>query len=517
MSNLKKKEIFILLLCFIIGFALRFYTFDQKSLWIDEVYTLNDSRDNLKDQLKFYKENATFLHPPLFFILTHLFYPFPKPERDLRIIPLIFGTLSIPMFYLLAKLFSSTIALPCTLSITFMTYHIYFSQEARSYSMLMLLGMGALYFFMKYLKTLKKVYLPFAALLFAILFHTNYSSFPFIVLSQILFLYQTNENDKKTNLTSFFILNGTIFLLCIPWILFLALNYKGQPLMPPFQGKAILSFWKIIYWILSDWFVHLPLIISSIALLILAIIFSKYRNNAIILLILLPSSIGAVYLFCKLFNISHFITSKYFINFLPPFLISLYLSLNAMEAKFEGLKISVRLSLLFLIFFIASNLTILPFYYRSEKQDLRGLVTFLKGHLKEGDKIFDTMEAMGNMPGILHYFGIYPEGRHYIMAFRKVSENEFEYAKPFTYQNQQFVIYNSNSCCKQYIQDGGRVWMITNKKIAKKVKENTSFNLMGYFDGSFFSGDRFPEDASMYLFLWDPSSPNEKGIDMPIE
>ena len=111
-----RKEFFILLLCLLIGFALRFYTFDQKSLWLDEVHTFNDSRDDLKGQIKFYKENPTFLHPPLFFILTHLFYPFAKPERDLRIIPLIFGTLSIPMIYLLAGSFSPLIALPCALS-----------------------------------------------------------------------------------------------------------------------------------------------------------------------------------------------------------------------------------------------------------------------------------------------------------------------------------------------------------------------------------------------------------------
>jgi len=66
MSHLKRKEIFILFLCLIIGFALRFYRFDQKSLWLDEVHTYNDSRDGVGDQIKFYKENPTFLHPPLF-------------------------------------------------------------------------------------------------------------------------------------------------------------------------------------------------------------------------------------------------------------------------------------------------------------------------------------------------------------------------------------------------------------------------------------------------------------------
>src|SRR4030042_5400975 len=135
MDKAKKKEILILILCVIMGFVLRFYNFDQKSLWLDEVYTFNDSRNDFRGQLKFYGENPTFPHPPVFFILTHSFYPFTKPERDLRIIPLIFGTLSIPMIYFLSRQFSPNIAIPCTLSLTFMTYHIYLSQNGRPYSL----------------------------------------------------------------------------------------------------------------------------------------------------------------------------------------------------------------------------------------------------------------------------------------------------------------------------------------------------------------------------------------------
>src|SRR5208337_1868069 len=224
----KKKEILILTLCLLVGFALRFYTFDQKSLWMDEIHTFNDSRDDLKGQIKFYKENPSYLHPPLFFILTHQFYPFTKPERDLRIIPLIFGTLSIPMIYLLARQFSLLIALPCTLSLTFMTYHISLSQDGRSYSLLMFLGMAGLYFFIKHLKTSKKGYLLLVALFFSVLFYTSYSSIPFIVLSQILWLYRPSEEAQRPTLSSFLILNGLILVFCLPWIIFLAVNYKGQ-------------------------------------------------------------------------------------------------------------------------------------------------------------------------------------------------------------------------------------------------------------------------------------------------
>ena len=202
------------------GFALRFYTFDQRSLWIDEIHTFNDSRDGFKDQLKYYKENPTNLHPPLFFILTHLFSPFPKPERDLRIIPLIFGILSIPMIYFLSRSFSSNIALPCTLSLTFMTYHIYFSQDGRMYSLIMFFGMAALYFFIKHLKTSRKGYLVFVAICYAILFHTSYSSIIFIALSQILWFYQIGEENKRRVSSPFLFLNSITFSSLYPLVPF---------------------------------------------------------------------------------------------------------------------------------------------------------------------------------------------------------------------------------------------------------------------------------------------------------
>ncbi|MDI7258310.1 MAG: glycosyltransferase family 39 protein [Thermodesulfobacteriota bacterium] len=515
MSNSKRKEIFILLLCLLIGFALRLYTFDQKSLWIDEVHTFNDSRDGMIEQIKFYKENPAYLHPPLFFILTHLFYPFPKPERDLRIIPLIFGILSIPMFYLLAKSFSPGIALPCTLSLTFMTYHISLSQDGRSYSLLMFLGMTGLYFFLKHLKTSKNRYLILVALLFAVLFHTSYSSIPFIALSQILWFYLPNEESKKPTLSSFLTLNGLILLFCLPWILFVVANYKGQPIMDPLHGDPG-SFFNIFSGVILDWVLHLPLMIISIILLILFPFFTKYKKNALILLTVFILPIGGLYLYCKLLNITHFVTSRYFVNFLPLFFITIFISLDAIEMRFERLRKLLRLKLAFLIFLIASNLIILPHYYSSEKQDFRGLANYLKGQLREGDKIF--VQSIAYIPGILHYFRIIPKGRHYFIPFElKDSRTQIEFKKPFLFENKTYTIYSSNICCDHYVADGNRLWIVYGKPSAQEFKKNSPSVLKGYFDGSFASFRRFPSDASMYLFLLDPKSPDEKGIDMPIE
>ena len=515
LNGMKHKELLILIICLLIGLALRFYTLDQKSFWVDEVHTFNDSRDAFKAQIKFYKENPAYLHPPLFFILTHLFYPFTKPERDLRIIPLIFGTLSIPMIYFLARSFSHGIALPCTLSLTFMVYHIYFSQEGRPYSMLIFFGTAALYFFMQHLKTLKRRYLFLVALFFGILFYTSYSSIPFIVFSQILWFYNIRQDHQKPSLSCFLILNGLFLLFCIPWLLFVVLNYKGQPVMDPHHTEDPGSLWSIMYWVLNDWVSNLPLIIVSVILLILFPFFSKHKRNALIFLALLIFPIGSLYLFCKLLNITHFFTSRYFINFLPLFFISIFLSLDAIEIKFERLKKLMRLKLLFALLLIASNLMILPPYYRSEKQDLRGLVTYLKGQLRDGDNIFVGMKAY--LPGILHYFGAHPQNRHHVILFSKNPEKGIEYKMTSNDQRKVVTINNSENCCTQYVTDGNRLWIVVEKRTAKKFKKDSPCVLKGYFDGSVANFRKFPTDASMYLFLWDPKSPGEKGIDRPIE
>jgi len=186
-----------------------------------------------------------------------------------------------------------------------------------------------------------------------------------------------------------------------------------------------------------------------------------------------------------------------------------------MEVRFKKLTRFLRWRLLFLILFIASNMIILPLYYSSEKQDFRGLVTYLRGHLRNGDKIF--VPTIAYIPGILHYFRIIPIGRYYMIPYEGgESGKEIEFKKPFVYDNNTYTIYSSDTCCAQYIADGHRLWIVQGESTTKKFSESFPSVLKGYFDGSFAGFRRFPSDASMYLFLWDPSSPEEKGIDILI-
>jgi hypothetical protein len=267
-----------------------------------------------------------------------------------------------------------------------------------------------------------------------------------------------------------------------------------------------------VYGVFNDWVSNVPLMIISVVLLILFLLFSKSKGKTLILLVVLFLPIGGLYLFCRIFNITHFFTSRYFVNFLPLFFISIYLSLDSIEARFENLRRILRPKLFFVVLLVASNLVILRFYYPAEKQDLRGLATYLKNQVQTGDAVFVAMRAY--LPGILHYFGVHPRGRHQILALSKDPGKGIELPIYLVEQNKGFTIYHSDTCCVQYLNPENRVWIVVARSEAKKLKEESPYVPKGYFDGSFANYRKFPTDASMYLFLWDPKSPNEKGIDM---
>jgi len=176
------------------------------------------------------------------------------------------------------------------------------------------------------------------------------------------------------------------------------------------------------------------------------------------------------------------------------------------------------LTLLFTLFFILSNLIFLPFYYRSEKQDFRGLARYLKTNLQPGDVLFDATINMGRMPGLFHYLGVLPENRSYRHSYRVLPDGTREFRISFMYQGSVYTLYHSRFCCDEFLQQGKRVWMIVGDKgLARNLQKDYPCVLKGYFDGSVLNLHRFPTDASMYLFLWEPGAPNDKGIDLLIE
>jgi len=139
--------VFILLL----GFALRSVNLGDKNVWWDEAWTIVAAREGLSDLTL---QIASDVHPPLYFWFLHGWMILVgDSEFAARFLSLIWGMLAVALTYPLARQFTSRrAALLSTLLAALSRFHIWWSQEARMYTLATLAVILSLYLFSKVLR-----------------------------------------------------------------------------------------------------------------------------------------------------------------------------------------------------------------------------------------------------------------------------------------------------------------------------------------------------------------------------
>lgn len=191
----------MIILILLLGLTLRLVNINQ-SLWLDEAITaLTVKNLNLFDILV--KFSPGDFHPPLFYLIEKIWTSvFGYHELALRAPSVLFGVATIYMVYLLGKkLFSPRTALLAALLTSVNPLLIYYSQEARMYSLATFLVAGSLYFL------LKKRWVIFTLFLMASLY-TDY--LPWFMIP----VYFLSTKDKKKILISLAI----SLIAFIPWV-----------------------------------------------------------------------------------------------------------------------------------------------------------------------------------------------------------------------------------------------------------------------------------------------------------
>lgn len=129
----KSRYILGLILLTAFGLLLRLYTLTDNSLWLDEVSQLNLSVQSL--DMIWQKGVATGLFSPVFSYITHVMLLFGNSEFVLRIISVVFGVLTIPLFYYIGTEFKDkNVGLISAAIATVSQFCIYYSQEAYCYA-----------------------------------------------------------------------------------------------------------------------------------------------------------------------------------------------------------------------------------------------------------------------------------------------------------------------------------------------------------------------------------------------
>lgn len=129
-------EIIVLSLLILVGMFLRFFHLDYNSLWLDEACTFNIASLSLSGIWNFSATSDP--NPPLFYLIEHFMLAFGQNEFVLRFIPALFGILTIPIFYSIGKEFhDKSVGITMAALLTFSPFHIFYSQEARAYSIML--------------------------------------------------------------------------------------------------------------------------------------------------------------------------------------------------------------------------------------------------------------------------------------------------------------------------------------------------------------------------------------------
>jgi len=142
----ENRALLALLAIMLLGAVLRFYGLGFQSLWGEELASWDFStRETISQVIGGVRSD---IDPPLYFlILRFAQWIFGDSEWALRLPSALAGCLCIPAIYLLGKrLYSEREGLIAALFLAVLWAPIYYSQEARSYSMLILLSILTTYF-----------------------------------------------------------------------------------------------------------------------------------------------------------------------------------------------------------------------------------------------------------------------------------------------------------------------------------------------------------------------------------
>lgn len=235
----------------LLGLVLRLISINQ-SLWLDEATTALVAKMSVGDI--FTKFLPGDFHPPLYYlVLKYWTNIFGYSEISLRIPSVIFGLATIYLTYLIAKeLFNKRVGLVSALLTSTSGLLIYYSQEARMYSLAAFLVSLSVYLF------LKKKWVWFSIVL-ALIFLTDYVS----LLILPVFWLLSFKNWKKLVLSHFPL--GLTFIIWLPnflnqlsrglaqegtrwWMILGVSNFKNIALIPVKFVLGRISFDnKVIY------------------------------------------------------------------------------------------------------------------------------------------------------------------------------------------------------------------------------------------------------------------------------
>jgi len=457
------SNIILLLAIVFLGTFFRLYKLSSKSLWQDEIgQVLAASQSTINDVLI---EILFHLSPPLDYIILHFVLHIGNNDFIVRLPAAIFGILSIFLIYGVSKtLFSEKEGLISALLLSTSPMAVWYSQEARMYSLFMFLSLLSLFFFIKALQQ-NRIIWWFGFIIFTVLaLYTHYFSF-FILLIEIVFFVilliknryfkekgKFSKNIKKTTIWYFFsslILIFELFYFCLDLLLSQTDGFKKDLW---YGLSANMSFFKSIFSVLSIYSLDVKcllgisditgsIIITGIYILFLILFifgiikFTERDIDQTILLFLWVFLPVVVSFIVSYYQDGPITTTKNMIFILPAFLmliskglinISIWINYiietqnHRIIKKNNTTNSKCVICLTLLVIVVILNIAAIGQGYTIQKQDMKGIGNYLSTNIRSGDVIVTFRDSTNHLK--FYYTG---DDVDIIVLQEKIPDNEF--------------------------------------------------------------------------------------------
>jgi mannosyltransferase len=138
-----------------LAFALRLYRLDVQSLWFDESLSALFASEPFAWSIRAMLEEGLH-HSPLYYVLLRPFAALGFSEFSLRFLSAALGVLTIPLLAQLGRLtVGSEAGLLAAFLLAINPFHVWYSQEARMYTLLVVASIGAMFFLARNLQSAK--------------------------------------------------------------------------------------------------------------------------------------------------------------------------------------------------------------------------------------------------------------------------------------------------------------------------------------------------------------------------
>jgi len=416
-----KSTYFILGLILVAGFLLRIYKLSSQSIWLDEAYSIYHSQQNFMHVISF-KDTS----PALYYLLLHFWITLAGASvSSARLLSVLFGTASVFIVYLLgAHIFNKKVGIYSALIVAFSPLHIYFSQEARTYSLFFALTLLSMYFYTKLNKAASKWIIAGYLISTAFLIYSHLYAL-LIVLAQNLHQFTANRFKLSKEVKAWVLIQFIVFIFYIPRMIqlpgIISNNYHSWISRPSFL-QLIYMIYNLFSGVVFSFYGLALMLICS-----LLVLRYKFGSNIFFpLWILIPVLVP--FTFSLLFTPIFIPKYTYFVS-LPLYILASR-SLFSMKAEIRPILISAIIILSVATLLVQQNKTTkdpwnkVAEYIQSNNQKTDKVIIITSYEIQPFSYYFDPGCFHSNDLFTCSYKkGIYPVDS--LQEVKKIDENKF--------------------------------------------------------------------------------------------